>query len=57
MNPYQQLVDKLGEAAAKAEMKRRRSLVKNHPGGSFRDPLFAKKASKLGVEAKKKHDN
>jgi hypothetical protein len=55
-NAWESLVQKLGLEGAKEEMQRRRGLVKNHPGGAFRDKKFAKAMSakskkKLGSEA------
>lgn len=35
-----------------AEMRRRRALVKNHPGGNFSDPEIAREAQKLSTKAK-----
>lgn len=52
-NPYELLVKKVGIEAAKEEMRRRRGLVKNHPGGSFRSKDFAKEQSLKGVAARK----
>lgn len=55
MGWYENLVKKRGEKFARAEMARRRSLVKNHArAGSFRDPEFAKAMSIKGVEARAK---
>lgn len=50
---YQKLVESLGEEGAKLEMKRRRSFVKNIPGGAFRNKEFAKEQSARAAEARK----
>lgn len=55
MTPWDKLVAELGEEGARQEMKRRRSLVKNLGKGGFAaNKELAKRASRLGVEARKK---
>ena len=45
------MVEKIGLENAKAEMKRRSLMRKEHPrGGSFKDAEFASRASKIGWE-------
>lgn len=56
VNAWSRLVAEHGLEGAKAIMRERRKLVTSHPGGSFRNRAFAKKASgmrkkKLGSEA------
>lgn len=51
MSPYQRLMSEVGEEAAKKEMARRRSMVKNLGRGGFAaSNELAKRASKLGVQ-------
>lgn len=45
------------EEAYRAEMRRRRSLVKNHPGGGFRDKDIARSAQAKSVEARKRNEH
>lgn len=54
-NSYERLVGELGVEGAKQEMKRRRGLVKHHKGGSFNDPEFARKASKMRGKREASH--
>ena len=50
---YDKLVQQLGEDAARAEMARRRSLVKNLGRGGFKNkPELAKKMSEKGLKAR-----
>lgn len=62
MNAYESLVNKVGEDAAREEMRRRRSKVKTlGKGGFYASNELAKRASALGVakrreNAKKKRE-
>lgn len=53
---YSNLVKQYGEDYAKAEMKRLRSLVKDHPGGSFKNPEKAKLAQLKSAEARRRNN-
>lgn len=45
------------EEAYRAEMRRRRAMVKSHPGGGFRDKDVARAAQAKSVEARKKNEH
>lgn len=51
---WDKLVAAVGEDEARKEMSRRQGMIKNHPGGSFRDKVFAKSMSDRGNKALQK---
>lgn len=53
MNAWESLVERVGLEEAKKIMSQRRSMVKNLGNGGFKaSPELAKRASKLGVQAR-----